>query len=109
MWRSGGGVTTSGGVAQLWKAVAGQTIGCTWGNWRAEAKVDAAGIYYSRVQDYSLGGDTGWVLGATAYSPYDGVTFSQGSRASTTLAGVTLESGNGTLPTLYFRCEARWS
>lgn len=105
VWASGGGggVTVSGGVAQLWKAVAGQTIGCTWSNWRAEAMVDAAGIYYSRVRDLGWGGDSGWVVGVQVYAPADGSTFSVPTIARTNLGGVTLDASG------VFRCRAEWA
>ena len=114
MWRRGGGISTSGGVAQLWKAVAGQSISCyamsTTSNVYGYGMVDANGIYYARVT-ISGWGDSGWVQGSQASMCNTFMGANYCARASLSLAGVTvIVTGSNTMGSAENgQCGAKWS
>lgn len=94
---AGGGVTTSGGVAQLWKAVAGQSISCLTSNTTGYAMVDANGVYYTRMVDADNSSDSGWVVGPYVRTYVAGIL----RQVSTTLGGVIVTRGG-------VGCSAKW-
>ena len=71
LWRASA-ITTGGGKAQIWKAVAGQTVTCNYaGQFFFQARVDASGNPYVRIYDTNNHSNTGWVAGNGVNSLWD--------------------------------------
>lgn len=97
MWKRGGsGIIQGGGVAQLWKAIAGQTISCVAGSspffMTYYATVDVNGVFYLKI------GAGSWQHVSSAY---DG---SYGRTVSVSLAGLSVIDNSG-----IYACSAVWT
>lgn len=113
MWiRSG--IKPGGGQAQIWKALAGQTISCTSGEYAPYtvwygAMVDTNGQPYSRI---SISGvtDTGWIAGAYVENrSANGLTYPNMTLSIGGLVAQIFNFGNTTAKSQHITCIAGWS
>lgn len=99
IWKKGGGITTSGGISQVWKSIAGQSISCTLSNgYTGYANVDANGIYSVRMHP------GGWIAGTCTTAG----TVSGPATACVSLAGLSVVQMD-TSGFYLSQCSAKWS